>query len=168
MRAALMLILALSLTACGQNEFQDLKEFVKNSGANLRGKVEPLPEIKPYAPFTYDDFDLTDPFNPKKMEIARTGKEGGLQPDLDRRKEPLESFPLEGLQMVGTIKQDNTIYALIRAPDSSLYRVTKGSHLGQNFGKITEITEKMVKIQELVQDSSGDWTERSSTLQLAD
>ena len=166
MRAALMLILALSLSACGQSEFSDLKEFVKNSGANLRGKVAPLPEIRPYEPFTYDDFDLTDPFNPKKMEISRTGKGGGLQPDLNRRKEALESFPLEGLQMVGTIRQGDNIYALIKAPDNTLYRVAKGNHMGQNFGKIVEITEQTIKIRELVQDSTGDWTERTSTLQL--
>ncbi|MBY0579519.1 MAG: pilus assembly protein PilP [Burkholderiales bacterium] len=168
MRTGLTLILALSLSACGQTEFRDLNEFVKNSGANLRGKVEPLPEIRPYEPFAYDDFDLTDPFNPRKMEIAKAGKGGGLQPDLTRRKEALESFPLEGLQMVGVIRQSSTIYALIKAPDNTLYRVATGNYLGQNFGKITEISEKMVKIQELVQDSGGDWTERSSTLQLAD
>lgn len=163
-----MLILSLALTACGQHEFKDLQDFVKNSGANLRGKVEPLPGIRPYEPFTYNDYDLTDPFNPRKMEISRTGKSGGLQPDLNRRREPLESFPLEGLQMIGVIKQGDTVFALIKAPDNSLYRVTKGNYMGQNFGKISEITEKMIKIQELVQDSSGDWTERTSALQLVD
>lgn len=168
MRTALTLLLLLSLAGCGQGEFNDLKAFVKNTGTNLRGKVAPLPEVKPYEPFTYNDFELTDPFNPKKLEIARIGKGGGLQPDLNRRKEPLESFPLDGLQMVGTIQQDNTLYALIKAPDNNLYRVTKGSYLGQNFGKIVEITEKMIKIQELVQDSTGDWTERTSTLQLVE
>ncbi len=168
MRKTLVLFLVFSLAGCGQDEYGDLREFVKNSGANLRGRVEPLPEVKSYEPFSYNDFELTDPFNPKKLEIARIGKGGGLQPDLNRRKEPLESFPLEGLQMVGTIRQGDAFYALIKAPDNSLYRVTKGSHLGQNFGKVVEISEKMIKIQELVQDSNGDWTEKTSTLQLVD
>lgn len=165
---AIALILLLSLSGCGQREFSDLKEFVNNSGKNLRGKVEPLPEVKPYEPFTYDDFALIDPFSQKKLEIARVGHGGGLQPDLDRRKEPLESFPLDGLQMVGTLRQGNVIYALIKAPNNSLYRITTGSYLGQNFGKVVEITDKMIKIKELVQDSTGDWTERTSTMQLAD
>ena len=168
MRQLLVLFAALSLSACGRHEFQDLQDFVRNPGANLRGKVEPLPEVKPYEPFTYNDFTLTDPFNPRKMEISRAGKGGGLQPDLTRRKEPLESFPLEGLQMVGSIQQGGKVYALIKAPDGSLYRVTTGNYLGQNFGKITEISQKSIKIQELVQDSSGEWTERTSSLQLVD
>ena len=168
MKAALILVLAFSLAACGNDKFQDLQDFVKNSGKGLRGKVESLPEVKPYEPFTYDDFDLTDPFNPNKMEMLKIGKGGGLQPDPNRRKEALEAFPLEGLRMVGIIRQGDTIYALIKAPDNSLYRVTKGNHLGQNFGKIVEISDKEIKIRELVQDTSGDWSERTSTLQLVD
>ena len=168
MRKAPILFLAFFLAGCGQDQYSDLRDFVKNSGANLRGRIEPVPEVKPYEPFVYSDFDLTDPFNPKKLEIVKMGRAGGLQPDLERRKEPLESFPLEGLQMVGTIRQGEAVYALIKAPDNGLYRVMKGSYLGQNFGKVVEITEKMIKIQELVQDSNGDWTERTSVLQLVD
>lgn len=168
MKVVLIMIFSLALASCGGGKFQDLQDFVKNSGKGLRGKVEPLPEVRPYEPFTYDDFDLTDPFNPKKMEMLKLGKGGGLQPDPNRRKEALESFPLEGLRMVGIIRQGITIYALIKAPDNTLYRVTKGNHLGQNFGKIVDITEKEIKIRELVQDNSGDWTERTSTLQLVD
>ncbi|NNM81230.1 MAG: pilus assembly protein PilP [Burkholderiales bacterium] len=168
MKILLPILLALLLSACSNHDFQDLREFVKDSGANLRGRVTPLPEVKPYQPFVYDDYSLTDPFNPRKLEISRGGKLGGLQPDLNRRKEALESFPLDGLRMVGSLQQDNKIYALIKAPDGGLYRVTTGNYLGQNFGKITEVTTTMIKIQELVQDSSGDWTERTSTLQLVD
>ena len=168
MKGIMIMIVALSLAACGNGKFQDLQDFVKNSGNGLRGKVEPLPEVRPYEPFVYDDFDLTDPFNPKKMEMLKLGKGGPLQPDPNRRKEALESFPIDGLRMVGVIRQGDTIYALIKAPDNTLYRVTKGNHLGQNFGKIVEITEKEIKIRELVQDTSGDWTERTSTLQLVD
>ena len=68
--------------------------------------------------------------------------------------------------MVGTIRQGDNIYALIKAPDNTLYRVVRGNHMGQNFGKIVEITEQAIKMRELVQDSTGDWTEKTSTLQL--
>ena len=88
-----------------------------------------------------------------------------MAPDLNRRKEPLEAFPLEQLKMVGTLTQTGVTYALVKA-DKTLYRVKKGNYLGQNFGLITEITDTEVKLKEIVQDTAGDWTERQSVLPL--
>ena len=89
-----------------------------------------------------------------------------LSPDLVRRKEPLESYPLESLVMVGTLEKDKTVYALVRTPDKDVYQVRAGNYLGQNFGVVIGIGDADLKLKELVQDGSGDWTERSSTLQL--
>ena len=84
---------------------------------------------------------------------------------MNRRKEPLEAYPLEQLKMVGTLSQAGVTYALVRA-EKTLYRVKKGNYLGQNFGLITEITDAEVKLKEIVQDTAGDWTERQSVLPL--
>jgi len=155
------------LAGCGGEEFQDLRDFVKNSGSDMRGKIEPPPEVKPYEYFAYNnDTNLPDPFKPRKPELRPGGGTGINQPDLDRPKEALEEFPLESLKMVGYLYMDKVGYAVIRAPDSKLYRVKAGNHLGLNFGLIKEVTDTEVKIKEMVQDSSGDWTERMSSLQL--
>ena len=120
--------------------------------------------MRPFAPFAYEGFDLPDPFTPRKLAVKQNDS-SGLAPDMNRRKEPLEAFPLEQLKMVGTLSQAGVTYALVRA-EKTLYRVKKGNYLGQNFGLITEITDTEVKLKEIVQDTAGDWTERQSVLPL--
>lgn len=165
----LVLLAPLLLAGCGSEEFQDLRDFVKNSGADMRGKVDPPPEIKPYEPFTYDNsIGLSDPFKPRKQEVKNAGRPGLNQPDMERRKEELEEFPLEGIKMVGFLQQANVGHAVVRSPDGKLHRVKVGNYLGQNFGRITAITDAEVKIKEMVQDSTGDWSERESILQLVE
>ena len=163
----LLLALPLALSACGEGAYSDLDQFIKDSGKDLRGKIDPLPEVKPYEPYAYNAFDLADPFKPRKAAAIKGGG-GGPQPDLNRRKEALENFPLESLKMVGTLQQNKATYALVRAPDSTLHKVKAGGYLGQNFGLITEVSESEVKLKEIVQDSVGDWAERISTLTLED
>ena len=147
------------------SEINELKAFVKDSDKGLPRKIEPLPAVKPFEPFAYEGFDLPDPFKPRKLSAPREGAGGGLAPDLNRRKEPLEAFPLEQLKMVGTLSQGKDTYALVRA-DKTLYRVKKGNYMGQNFGLITDVTESEIKLKEIVQDSAGDWAERQSVLPL--
>jgi len=154
---------AFLLTACGEG-YSDLRQFVKDSDKSVVRKIDPLPEVKPFAPFAYEGFDLPDPFKPRKLAVKQNDS-SGLAPDLNRRKEPLEAFPLEQLKMVGTLSQAGVTYALVRA-EKTLYRVKKGNYLGQNFGLITEITDSEVKLKEIVQDTAGDWTERQSVLPL--
>ena len=170
MRTAYSILLAsLLLAACGGEEFQDLRDFVKNAGADMRGKVEPPPDIKPYEPFTYDnDTALPDPFKPRKPDARNAGLGGLNQPNLDRPKEELEDFPLESLKMVGYLFQKNVGHAVIRSAEGRIYRVKAGNYIGQNFGQIISISETEVKIKEMVQDSAGDWSERESTLQLVE
>jgi len=169
MRALFVLAVALLLLAgCGGDEFSDLRQFVKESGEGLRGRVEPIPEVKQFEPFAYNAFDLPDPFKPRTtIADSRTPGGGGPQPDLNRRKEALEAFPLESLQMVGTLEQKRVHYALIKTPDKNLYRVKAGNYVGQNFGVISAISDSAVTLKEVIQDSSsGSWTERTSSLQL--
>jgi type IV pilus assembly protein PilP len=156
---------ALVVLAGCSSEMSELKDFVKQSEKGLPRKIEPLPAVKPFEPFTYEGFDLPDPFKPRKLVAPREGGGGGLAPDLNRRKEPLEAFPLEQLKMVGTLSQGKDTYALVRA-DKTLYRVKKGNYMGQNFGLITDVTESEIKLKEIVQDSAGDWAERQSVLPL--
>lgn len=153
---------AILLAACS-SEMDELRQFVKDSEKNLPRKIDTLPAVKPFEPFTYEGFDLPDPFKPRKI-VAKENV-GGLAPDLNRRKEPLEAFPLEQLKMVGTLQRGQDMYAIVRG-DKTLYRVKKGNYMGQNFGLITDITDGEIKLKEIVQDSAGDWAERQSVLPL--
>jgi len=170
MRARLTALACLVLTACGGGNLDDIRQFVENSSQGMRGKVETLPEVKPYEPFAYNAFDLADPFKPRKIDPGK-GKEGGLQPDMTRRKEPLEMYPLENLKMVGFLQKEHMNYALIGTPEKDLHQVKVGNYLGQNFGIITDvvirnISDAEIKLTELVQDSSGNWTERQTNMVL--
>ncbi|MDZ4203067.1 MAG: pilus assembly protein PilP [Gallionella sp.] len=165
MRYASLVLMSCLLAGCGGGEFQDLQDFVKNSGEDMRGKIDPPPDVKPYEPFAYNnDTNITDPFKPRKPTLSSGG--GVNQPDLDRPKEALEEFPLEGLRMVGYLFQNKVGYAVVRAPDNKLHRVKAGNYVGLNFGLIEEVTDTGVTVKEMVQDSAGDWTERMSSLQL--
>ena len=161
-------VLCCALSACGGEQYSDLRQFVKDSDNLPHGRIPPLPDVKPYEPFTYDAYNLIDPFKPRKIEPPKSAAGGGVQPDLARRKEPLEAYPLENLRMVGTLQQNKQTYALVKSPDNNLFRVKSGNYLGQNFGLITTISESTIKLKEIVQDSGGDWTERVSTLTLAE
>lgn len=157
---------ALLLGACSGEEHSDLREFVKESDKIPGGRIPPLPEVKPYEPFAYNAYDLTDPFKPRKIEPPKSTAKGGIQPDFNRQREALEAFPLENLAMVGTLQQKGKVYALIRAPDKGLYRVASGNYLGQNFGRIVGISETDIKLKEIVQDSGGNWEEKEQALML--
>lgn len=162
------MVLGLLLTACGGEEFSDLKAELKDKTKDMRGRVDALPIVKPYEPVPYKVFDQPDPFSAAKIELvtksAGSGG-GGLKPDFNRPKEPLEAYPLESLKMVGVLQQKKANFALVKA-DTGLFRVKVGNYVGQNFGLITTITDSQVQVRELIQDAAGDWTERQSTLQL--
>lgn len=166
MRPVYLLLVSILLSGCGSEEFQDLNDFVKNSGKDMRGKIPPPPEVKLYEPFVFEnETNLQDPFKPRKPDL-RSGRGGMNQPDLERPKEALEEFPLENLRMVGYLFQSNVGYAVIRAPDGKLHRVKAGNYVGLNFGLIKEVNETEMMIKEVVQDSAGDWSDRISSLQL--
>lgn len=162
---AAVIIAAFAIAGCSGEPHSDLRDFVKD-GENLpHGRIPPLPQVKPYEPFTYSAFDLLDPFKARKIEPPK-GAGGGVGPDLNRRREPLEAYPLESLRMVGTLEQKKQIYALVRAPDNTLFRVRNGNYVGQNFGRIVGISESSIKLKELVQDGAGNWEEKDQVLLL--
>ncbi len=155
---------ALVLAGCGGESHQDLRAWMMQQGKNAKGKLDPLPQMRPYEPFAYNAFDLPDPFKPRKIEPTKGASK--LAPDLTRRKEPLEAYPLESLHMVGTLEKGKTVYALVRTPEKDLYQVRQGNYVGQNYGVVIGVSDSEIRLKELVQDGAGDWTERSSTLQL--
>lgn len=169
-KRTLILLAVLSLGACGGEEHEDLRAWIKEQDNMPRPRIDPLPEVKPFEVFAYnaDKDGLIDPFRPRKIELPKQAAGSGIRPDLNRPREPLESYALENLRMVGTLAQKKEVFALIKTPDSNLFRVRRGNYVGQNFGRISEIDEGSVKLKEIVQDGSGDWTERTSTLQLQD
>jgi type IV pilus assembly protein PilP len=161
---ALAVSAGFALAGCGGESHQDLRAWMAEQGKGAKGRLEPLPQVKPYEPFAYNAFDLSDPFKPRKIEpVKGTSK---LAPDLARRKEALEAYPLESLSMVGTLQKDKIVFALVRTPDKEVYQVRIGNHLGQNYGVVTSVTDGELKLKELVQDGAGDWSERNSTLML--
>ena len=167
-----MLAAALALAACGGEEHSDLKEELNQLTKDLRGRVEPLPQVKPYEPVPYTAEGQVDPFRTERIEVASAGRATGasvalIEEQKKRPPEPLEAFPLESIQMLGTITQNKETFALVKA-GPNLYRVKKGNYMGQNFGVITAIDEAQISLKELVQDSTGDWVERISSLQLVE
>ena len=168
MKALIALAVIMSLAGCGEEQ-SELKEELKQLTKDLRGKVDPLPQVRPYEPVPYTAESEVDPFRPERIVIAQVGGAAAsgtqLRPNFDRPKEPLEAFPLESIQMVGTLQQKNEYFALVKA-GTNLYRVKRGNYMGQNFGVITGIDDFEISLKELVQDSVGDWSERASSLQL--
>jgi type IV pilus assembly protein PilP len=166
------LVVPLLIAGCGSGENEDIKKWMAEASKDMRGKVEKIDEPKKYEPFKYESDKLVDPFNATKVTaMADAGKQpgsknaGGPRPDLSRPKEVLEAFSIENLRMVGAMQQKGVSYAIIKA-DSSLHRVKVGNYIGQNYGKITKITETEVMVQEMIEDGSGEYVYRDSTLVL--
>ncbi len=164
----MLLLVTTLLIACERGGgYSDLEVFVNTAGEGLKGYVDPLPEMKTHESFTYAAFDILSPFAPRKNEqVHNTGS--GIQPDLHRRKEFLESYPLESLRMVGSLERNEAFFAVIQSPEGTLYRVAVGNYLGQDFGQIRQISESEIKLREIIQDGVNEWTERVSTLMLKD
>ncbi|AXA93754.1 pilus assembly protein PilP [Massilia sp. YMA4] len=157
------------LAGCGDSDVQEVRQWMKEVDASTQPAVKPLPEPKTFVPFAYAAQEQPDPFNPNKLltELAKARPGGGEQPDMGRRKEFLEGFPLDTMKMVGTLQKGGVVWGLLQI-DRTLYQVRTGQHLGQNFGRITAVTEDAVTIRELVQDAAGEWVERTSKLELQD
>lgn len=167
-----MLSLALFLTACGSSGQEALQEWMNQQRTETKPRVQPIPEPKKFSPQAYTQEASTDPFSNQKLaqalkrESAQSTSNAGLvAPELARRKEPLESFPLDSMTMVGSLLKQGVPVALVRV-DNLLYQVRPGNYLGQNFGKIVKVGESEMALREIVQDAAGEWIERTATLQL--
>jgi len=171
--ALLPLALALALAGCSQ-DMSDLKRFVARTKERPGGHVQPIPEFEPYKSFTYDPSKLRDPFEPQKgfaltEEQKQEKKQSkGLAPNTDRRREPLESYPLDSLKMVGTMSQDGKRFGLVRDPDGTIHRVRPGNHMGQNYGRITSVSNDKIQLVEIVPNGNGGWMKRDAALALSE
>lgn len=163
-RALLVMVLLLQLTGCALG-MSDLEDFVAQEKAKKSTHIEPIPQIKQYEAFTYTVGERRDPFVPSEpTRQAAAGGDSNLRPDLHRNREPLEEFPLDGLRMMGIIEANKQTYALVKAPDNVIHRVTRGDHMGQNYGAITQISDSEIKLTEIVPDGFGGWMQRPASI----
>ena len=168
MKLGLVVVLALGLAACG-GDMDDLDQYINEIKAKPGGRIDPLPEITPYEIFTYvaDAQGLRSPFVPDTPQASGSGA-GGARPDPDRSREYLESFPLDTLGMVGTLYIGETMYALVQTSDGLIHRVVPGNYLGQNDGRITDISESEIALVEIISDGIGGYIERDAAVSLSD
>ncbi|MDX2298311.1 MAG: pilus assembly protein PilP [Xanthomonadaceae bacterium] len=164
-RLVLLLILAALLAACARGT-QDVEAWVAEVRNRPAPPLDPLPVMQQFETFQYAAQPLRDPFSVPIND--RRVASSGPRPDPNRRKEPLEAFPLDSLDMVGTLGAGDQRLALVMAPDKVVHRLRAGSHMGQNEGRVVTITEGAVDVIELVPDGAGGWTERRASIALDD
>lgn len=165
-------ILCGQLIGCTGSNQDELRQWIVDERNQTRPKVTPIPAPKQFKPEGYLNTAEAEPFSNQKLTQAlkrdssqATANVGLVAPELLRRKEPLEAFPVDAMALVGSIVKAGQPVALVRV-DSLLYQVKLGNHLGQNYGRVTKITETEVVLREIIQDAVGEWIERISTLQL--
>ena len=170
-RLGIIVLLVLFLAACSDSGLNDLESFVAET-KQKKGVVEPLPEFKTAETYRYSAESLRDPFSTWKSEVKTTVATQkvieGVRPNVNRSKEALENFPLDTLKMMGTLEFNQQLWGLVKAPDGIIYRVKPNNHLGQNYGKISQIQEDKLLLTEIVPNGLGGWEERQATLSVND
>ncbi len=166
----LLLTAPFFLVACSGEQHGDLRAYVKKVKAREGKPIKPLPEVKPYETFVYVDEDRRDPFSQYIEEVRDTqAADSGIRPDIERKREALEEFPLDSLKYVGTLEKKGIVWALVSAPDDTVYRVQVGNHMGTNYGEILEITETEIKLKEIIPNgATGGWVDRLASLSLSE
>jgi len=168
---SLVILMFLFLIGCN-NGFDDLNEFIAHQKTKPVKPIDPLPQLKPHEVFEYNANASRDPFS-NDLEVADEVEqaalavtEDGRGPDLARRKEFLESYPLDSLLMVGTYQQEEDYWAIVVDPEGTLHRVSQGHYLGHNHGQVLAIYENEIQIQEWINDGLGAWRERTAAMAL--
>ncbi|MDO9424623.1 MAG: pilus assembly protein PilP [Methylobacter sp.] len=160
------------LAGCGNDDFGDLNRYISEVKARPKQPIKPLPEIKVIEPFMFKPEGLRDPFRPLEQPEQNEGADvstgSGIRPDTARHKEELESFPLDGLRMVGTIDMKSTLWGLVKASDGTIYRVKTGNYVGKNYGKIIRIVSDKIELMEIVPDKPGTWREQPTSIALTE
>ncbi len=161
------LVAAVALTAgCAAGVDDELRTYVEEVKARPGGRIEPLPQIRPYETFSYTAANLRSPFQPDRPNSPSAI--GGPKPVKDRNKEYLEQFPLDTLAMVGTLENKGRTYGLVQTQDGMVHRVVEGNFVGQNDGRIVGINPAEIRIEELVPDGIGGFYKRSADIGLSD
>jgi type IV pilus assembly protein PilP len=160
------------LVGCGSSGDEELRQWMSELRATTKPRVTPLTEPKQFFPQAYSMESGVEPFNAVKLTQAlrrestqSTSNAALIAPEMARRKEPLEAYPLDVMAMVGSLDKSGMPTALLRV-DKLIYQVRVGNYIGQNYGKITKITENSIQLREIVQDATGDWIERAVSLDL--
>lgn len=172
MRWGISALVLATLAGCGASGEDELRLWMAEQRSEMRPHVTPISEPKQFKPESYTQASLIEPFSKEKLtqalkrDSAQPATNNALiAPELARRKEALEAFPLDTMSMVGSLVREGKPAALIKV-DNLLYQVRPGSYLGQNYGRVTKITETEVVLREIVQDAVGEWIERPAALQL--
>ncbi|MBH1986140.1 MAG: pilus assembly protein PilP [Burkholderiales bacterium] len=162
------IVLSLALTACGGDQVE-LQTWMDQERQQVKPNVQPLSPPQKFNPQAYVGMEGVEPFASQKL--AGAIKQETRQPnsavaaELNRRKEPLEAYPLDSMTMVGSVNKQGRPFALLKV-ENLLYQVKAGDYIGQNYGKILKVTETDISLREIVQDAAGEWIERPTTLQL--
>ncbi|KAA0071920.1 pilus assembly protein PilP [Rhodanobacter sp. T12-5] len=164
-RVLLMLGVALVLGGCTKG-MSDLRSWVAQEKAKKGAPIEPLPVIKTFETFKYDDQNRRDPFSPSTAELQTNSATNGPRPDANRAKQPLEMFALDSLKMVGTVGSGAGMEVLIKDPGGVIHRVHVNEYMGQNYGHVTAISEDHIDLVELVSNGNGGWMERPASIAL--
>lgn len=167
-RVMLASLMVLGLVGCGRGitstpgDAPNLEEWVANVRARPAPPLDPLPVMQQFETFEYAAQGLRDPFSDAFADSGGVGP----RPDSDRRKHALEDFPLDSLEMVGTIGRGASIVGLVMAPNKVTHRVREGDYMGQSDGRITSVVEDRIELVELVPDGAGGWLERPAAIAL--
>jgi type IV pilus assembly protein PilP len=168
---SLAMLMAWTLGACGSSDESEVRRWMQDQRASMKSTVQKVDEPRDFAPFTYSAQGMADPFDPQKilMAVARQRLEraspSAIKPDLDRRREILEGYPLDQIRMVGMMRRAGANVALVEV-NGGTHAVHAGNYIGQNFGLVTRISETEVQLKEIYQDAGGDWVERPQRLEL--
>ena len=178
LRSLWPLLAVIAMGGCVSKDTSDLEQWVKEVLARPGGRINQLPEIKPYEAYAYKaaDAGARDPFQPfyvQREEDVADIKDSGLTKELEqeiknRNREELEQFELDSLRMVGTIQDPDDNWGIIRGPDGVVHRVKVGNYIGRNIGKIVNIFEDKIELREIVQNSQGRWEERPAAIALVE
>jgi type IV pilus assembly protein PilP len=164
-----MIFLVFSLSACGDSGLSELQEWMSQVKKEASVRVTPLTEPKVFIPVAYNGKELIDPFDPSKLLVVfarmKAENDNGLKPDFDRPKEALEGYALDGMKMVGTFDNRKNLQGLVQI-GKAVFPVVVGGYIGQNFGRVISINEARIDLVEVVQDATGEWTERKASLEL--
>ena len=170
-RAVTSSVLLAGLVGCGDGGVQEVKQWMEETRRDSKVVVSKVSEPKKFVPFIYGGRNTADPYDPNKLAVAlakfkaSTTAGSGIKPNLDRRREPLEAYPLDTVKMVGTLRKPGLTYAILQI-DKAIFQVKVGNYVGQNMGMVTNISEEKVELKEIIQDASGEWIERKATLEL--
>jgi type IV pilus assembly protein PilP len=166
---AATILLSLGLAGCAE-DVSELQTWMDETRANTPRRTGRIPEPKRFVPFRYEARSDVDPFSDAKLQVALARfsdrNKGGITPDLKRRREPLEAYPLDAIRLVGHLHRSSTGAVALLEADKVIFQAKVGSYLGQHYGRIVRISETEVGLKELVQDAAGDWVERDTSLAL--